>query len=124
MKDVTCHFASLWLAAKQQRWPLGGFLYLAETRAHLRWAVRIIPVRKTPLGQKLKLADLLDPMDKSVLKGLPATLAPRTPRPSARKMSRPSAPAIPAASPPGNRSSACKFPHQPEAQIIRFEEEP
>ncbi len=37
--------------------------------------MRIIPVRKTPQGQELKLADLLDPMDKSVLKELQATIA-------------------------------------------------
>lgn len=42
-----------------------------ETRSHLRWAVRIIPVRKTPQRQELKLADLLDLMDKSVLKEFP-----------------------------------------------------
>ena len=37
--------------------------------------MRIIPVRQTPQGQELKLADLLDPMDKSVLKDLQATIA-------------------------------------------------
>ncbi len=74
MKDVACHFTNLWFAAKQQNWPLADF-YLAETRSHLRWAVRIIPVRKTPQGQELKLADLLDPMDRSVLKELQATIA-------------------------------------------------
>ena len=37
--------------------------------------MRIIPVRKTPQGQELKLADLLDPMDKSVLKELQAAIA-------------------------------------------------
>ena len=55
--------------ARQQNWPLADF-YLAEARSHLRWAVR-----KTPQGQELKLADLLDPMDKSVLKELQATIA-------------------------------------------------
>ena len=74
MKDVACHFTNLWFAAKAQNWPLADF-YLAETRSHLRWAVRIIPVRQTPQGQELKLADLLDPMDKSVLKELQATIA-------------------------------------------------
>lgn len=41
----------------------------------MRWVVRINPVRKTPQGQEPKLADLLDPMDKSVLKELQATIA-------------------------------------------------
>ena len=66
--------SNLWFAAKEQNWPLADF-YRAEPRSHLRWAVRIIPVRKTPQGQELKLADLLDPMDKSVLKELQAAIA-------------------------------------------------
>ena len=109
---MACHFTNLWFAAKEQNWPLADF-YLAETRSHLRWAVRIIPVRKTPQGQELKLADLLDPMDKSVLKELQATIAAKDSEASARSMSRPSTPAMPATSPPGNRFYACKSPSNP-----------
>jgi hypothetical protein len=47
MKDVAYHFANLWFAAQHENWPLAEF-YWAETRSHLRWAVRIIPVRKDP----------------------------------------------------------------------------
>src|SRR5262245_55247403 len=73
MKDVGYHFSNLWFAAQQRNWPLADF-YLSETRSHLRWAVRIIPIRKTPTGQEFHLADILDPMDKSVLTELNATI--------------------------------------------------
>src|SRR5436189_290814 len=45
MKDVAYHFTNLWFAGQKQNWPLAKF-YCDETRAHLKWAVRIIPVRK------------------------------------------------------------------------------
>src|SRR4051794_12223052 len=73
MKDVAYHFTNLWFAGDKQNWPLAEF-YLSETRAHLRWAVRIIPVRKTPQGQELRLAEVLDPLDKSVFQELQETL--------------------------------------------------
>ena len=69
MKDVAYHFTNLWFAGQQENWQLAEF-YLAETRSHLRWAVRIIPIRKTPQGQEFKLAALLEPMEKTVLKDL------------------------------------------------------
>jgi len=50
MQDVGYHFTNLWFAGQKANWPLAGF-YLAETRSHLRWAVRIIPVRKTQAGE-------------------------------------------------------------------------
>lgn len=66
MKDVAYHFANLWFAAKEQNWPLAEF-YWSETRSHLAWAVRIIPVRKDPQGRDLKLADILAPIEKTSL---------------------------------------------------------
>src|SRR5262249_44424521 len=45
MMDVSYHFTNLWFAGERGNWPLAQF-YLAETRSHLRWAVRVIPVRK------------------------------------------------------------------------------
>src|SRR6187397_227488 len=74
MKDVAYHFTNLWFAAQKQNWPLADF-YLSETRSHLRWAVRIIPIRKTPTGQELHLADILEPLDKSVFTDLKATIS-------------------------------------------------
>src|ERR1043166_5164556 len=58
MKDVGYHFANLWCAGQQENWPLARF-YLDETRSHLRWAVRIIPVRKVKAGD-LELKGILD----------------------------------------------------------------
>jgi hypothetical protein len=63
MEDVGYHFANLWFAAEQENWPLADF-YLAETRSHLRWAVRIIPVRKTKAGE-VELQGILDAVDKT-----------------------------------------------------------
>ena len=41
--------------------------YWSETRSHLRWAVRIIPVRKDAQGNEIRLQDILDPIDKTSL---------------------------------------------------------
>jgi hypothetical protein len=65
MKDVAYHFSNLWFAGQKQNWPLAKF-YLDETRSHLRWAVRIIPVRKTKAGD-LDLKGILDGVDSSFL---------------------------------------------------------
>jgi hypothetical protein len=73
MKDVAYHFANLWFAADKKNWPLADF-YLSETRSHLRWAVRIIPVRKTPEGQEVRLEELLKGVDEGVLKPLADTV--------------------------------------------------
>jgi hypothetical protein len=61
MEDVGYHFANLWFAAGRKNWPLADF-YLAETRSHLRWAVRIRPVRQTKAGD-LDLKGILDAVD-------------------------------------------------------------
>ena len=45
MMDVDYHFSNLWFAVVNENWPLASF-YLNETRSHLRWAVRIRPVRR------------------------------------------------------------------------------
>jgi hypothetical protein len=66
MKDVAYHFGNLWFAAQKTNWPLADF-YWSETRSHLRWAVRIIPVRKDPQGNEIRLQEILDPIDKTSL---------------------------------------------------------
>src|SRR5258707_3777071 len=66
MADVGYHFANLWFAADQQNWPLADY-YLGETRSHLRWAVRIHPVRKTRAGAEIDLKGILDAVDNSFL---------------------------------------------------------
>jgi hypothetical protein len=65
MKDVGYHFANLWFAGQQKNWPLAKF-YLDETRSHLKWAVRIIPVRKTKAGD-LDLNGILQALDNTFL---------------------------------------------------------
>jgi len=66
MADVGYHFANLWFAADKQNWPLANY-YLGETRSHLRWAVRIHPVRKTSTGAEVELKGILDAIDNSFL---------------------------------------------------------
>ena len=65
MMDVDYHFANLWFAGQSRNWPLAQF-YLDETRSHLRWAVRIIPVRRIP-GGEVDLRGLLEAVDSTGL---------------------------------------------------------
>ena len=72
MKDVAYHFSNLWFAGQAQNWPLAGF-YLDETRSHLRWAVRIRPVRRTAAGE-VDLRSILDGLERSLLTGVQKTI--------------------------------------------------
>ncbi|HYB52573.1 MAG TPA: hypothetical protein VEG84_01795 [Thermoanaerobaculia bacterium] len=72
MKDVAYHFSNLWFAGQAKNWPLAAF-YLSETRSHLRWAVRVRPVRQTKAGQ-VDLATILDGIDRSWLTNLQKTI--------------------------------------------------
>jgi hypothetical protein len=65
MMDVDYHFADLWFAGQSKNWPLAQF-YLNETRSHLRWSVRIIPVRRIP-GGEVDLRGLLEAVDRTNL---------------------------------------------------------
>ena len=64
MSDVDYHFSNLWFAARAENWPLADF-YWKETRSHMKWAVRIIPVRKNNAGQEIKLQEILQSMENS-----------------------------------------------------------
>ncbi len=66
MADVGDHFANLWFAGKAENWPLADF-YLGETRNHLRWAVRRIPIRKDLRGSDVNLVNILDAFERSQL---------------------------------------------------------
>jgi len=77
MKDIAYHFSNLWFAGGAQNWPLAGF-YLNETRSHLRWAVRVRPVRRTSTGE-LDLRPILDGFDRSLLTAVQRTLETRDP---------------------------------------------
>jgi hypothetical protein len=72
MKDVAYHFTNLWFAGQRQNWPLAGF-YCDETRAHLKWAVRVIPVRKIKAGE-LDLRPMLDGIDQAFFVPLQKTI--------------------------------------------------
>jgi hypothetical protein len=67
MMDVAYHFRNLWFAAQRGNWPLAEF-YFNETRSHLRWAVRVIPVRKDSLGRDVQLGPILEAFENSDLK--------------------------------------------------------
>jgi hypothetical protein len=69
MADVADHFINLWFAGKCKNWPLADF-YLGETRSHLHWAVRRIPVRKDNAGYDVKLVEILQAFENGPLKPL------------------------------------------------------
>lgn len=64
MTNVDYHFSNLWFAAQAQNWPPAEF-YWKETLSHMKWAVRIIPVRKDNAGQEIKLQDILQSIENS-----------------------------------------------------------
>jgi hypothetical protein len=66
MADVSDHFTNLWFAGRAENWPLADF-YLAETKSHLRWAVRRIPIRKDNRGQDINLTNILEAFENSQL---------------------------------------------------------
>ena len=66
MADVGYHFTNLWFAGEHANWPLADF-YLAETKSHLRWAVRRIPVRKDNQGRDINLTGILEAFENSQL---------------------------------------------------------
>ena len=74
MQDVSYHFSNLWFAGKHENWDLANF-YWSETRSHLHWAVRIIPVRKDNAGIEVKLVEILEGMENGPLKQLGQAIA-------------------------------------------------
>jgi hypothetical protein len=73
MADVGDHFTNLWFAGTAENWPLADF-YLAETRSHLRWAVRRIPIRKDNQGREIHLGNILEAFENSQLTELKKTI--------------------------------------------------
>jgi len=123
MKDVAYHFANLWFAGQKKNWPLADF-YWSETRSHLRWVVRIIPVRKDPQGNEIRLTEILDPIDKTSLQQVgDAIKAKDTTRfAEAYKQMLDSCYACHLAA--GKPYLRLQIPQQPEAPIIKFDPEP
>jgi cytochrome c553 len=119
MKDVGDHFTNLWFAAQKENWPLAEF-YLAETRSHLHWAVRIIPVRKTPQGADLRLADLLDGFEKSTLKQLQESITAKNPESFRAQYQQMLANCYACHVAAGKPYLRLKIPDRPESAIIDF----
>lgn len=69
MQDVGYHFTNLWFAGQHEHWDLANFYWL-ETRSHMRWAVRIIPIRKDNAGKEVDLPHILEAVENSPLKQL------------------------------------------------------
>jgi hypothetical protein len=67
MADVAYHFSNLWFAGKAKNWPLAEFC-VNETRSHLRWAVRVRPVRPLAAGGELRLGEVLAGIEQTTLK--------------------------------------------------------
>jgi hypothetical protein len=68
MMDVAYHFTNLWFAGQHQNWPLAQF-YFNETRSHILWAIRLVPIRKTS-GGEIHLQEMFDAFDKTLLSDL------------------------------------------------------
>ena len=66
MTDVAYQFSGLWFAGKENNWPLAAF-YLNEARQHIRWTIRIRPIRKDPEGNSVDLKGIYDSIDDSVM---------------------------------------------------------
>jgi hypothetical protein len=79
MADVGYHYANLWFAARAGNWPLADF-YASETKSHLRWAVRIIPVRKDAAGRDVDLKSILDAIETSALKDVQDAVTAKDPK--------------------------------------------
>jgi hypothetical protein len=74
MADVAHHFSCLWFAGRAKNWPLADFFF-SEMQSHLRWAVRVIPVRKDAAGRDVDLRGILQGIETSSLKDLHDTIA-------------------------------------------------
>lgn len=123
MKDVAYHFANLWFAAQHKNWPLAEF-YWAETRSHLRWAMRIIPVRKDPQGQDIRLVDILDPIEKTTLEEVHRTIREQNGEQFAVTYQQMLGSCYACHIAAGKPFLRLQIPQQPEVPIIRFEPEP
>lgn len=123
MKDVGYHYANLWFAARAGNWPLAEF-YRAETRSHLRWAVRLIPVRRNLKGEEVRLQEILAPIEQTTLEGVHQAIAAKDQRQFREAYARmlDSCYACHVAS--DKPYLRLQIPGQPEAPIIRFEPAP
>lgn len=73
MMDVGYQFANLWFAAEKKHWPLARF-YFNETRSHIRWTIRLRPIRKHPDGSPVDLKAIWDAIESSSMETLKQTI--------------------------------------------------
>ncbi len=74
MADVGYQFANLWFAGQAKSWDLAAF-YLDETRSHIRWTIRIRPIRKDPSGSPVDLAGIFDGIENGVFSRVKEAIA-------------------------------------------------
>jgi len=120
MKDVGYHFANLWFAAEKENWPLADF-YASETRSHLHWAVRIIPVRKDPQGHDIRLIEILEPIEKTSFKEVLDAVKAKEPVRFTKAYQGMMASCYSCHVAAGKPYLRLKIPKAPEAPIIDFE---
>ena len=123
MKDVAYHFANLWFAAQKQNWPLAEF-YWAETRSHLRWAVRIIPVRKDSQGNEIRLSAILEPIEKTTLQQVHEAILAKDRETFVQAYHQMLASCYACHLASGKPFLRLQIPQQPEVPIIQFDPEP
>lgn len=123
MKDVAYHFANLWFAGGKKNWPLAEF-YWSETRSHLRWAVRIIPVRKDAQGREIRLQEILDPIEKTSLEDVHKAINEKSVEKFERAYGQMLQSCYACHLAAGKSFLRLQIPQHPEAAIINFEPEP
>ena len=120
MADVGDHFTNLWFAGTADNWPLADF-YLNETKSHLHWAVRRIPIRKDNKGRDINLTAILEAFENSQLAHLKRTIDGKD-RPAFEKVYRESLTVCyschKASDKPYLRP---RIPTEPESRIINFD---
>jgi len=123
MKDVAYHFGNLWFAGEKRNWPLAEF-YWSETRSHLQWAVRIIPVRKDPQGHEIRLAEILGPIETGSLEEVHKAIKEKNTENFATTYKQMLDSCYACHLAVGKPFLRLHVPPQPEAAIVRFEPEP
>jgi hypothetical protein len=120
MKDVGYHFANLWFAAQNRNWPLSEF-YWSETKSHLRWATRIIPVRKDAQGREIHLPELLAGIETAALDPVHAAIKEQNAERFQETYRQMLGSCYACHVAVGKPFLTLQVPTQPEAPIIRFE---
>jgi hypothetical protein len=123
MADVAHHITRLWIGGVKENWPLADFFF-SETQSHLRWAVRVIPVRKDAAGRDVDLRGILQGIETSSLKELHDAVAAKDKarfEKAYRQMTQSCASCHTASAKPYLRP---KVPERPDTDVIEFAPQP